>query len=110
MCLDGRGLEEWGVSLLIRAEYSLLTWEPFFTAGEPEVRAWTYIKGSKAPQCAGIIHTDFEKGFIRAEVIKYDDYITLGSEAACKDAGKMNIEGKDYVVQDGDIMHFRFNV
>ena len=110
MFLDELGLEESGVSRLIRSAYSLLNLETYFTAGEPEVRAWTYIKGSKAPQCAGIIHTDFEKGFIRAEVIKYDDYITLGSEAACKDAGKMNIEGKDYVVQDGDIMHFRFNV
>ena len=84
--------------------------ETYFTAGPQEVRAWTYIKGSKAPQCAGIIHTDFEKGFIRAEVIKYDDYIALGSETACKEAGKMNVEGKDYIVQDGDIMHFRFNV
>ena len=110
MFLDELGLEESGVSRLIRSAYSLLNLETYFTAGEPEVRAWTYIKGSKAPQCAGIIHTDFEKGFIRAEVIKYDDYITLGSEAACKDAGKMYIEGKDYVVQDGDIMHFRFNV
>lgn len=110
MFLDELGLEESGVSRLIRSAYSLLNLETYFTAGEPEVRAWTYIKGSKAPQCAGIIHTDFEKGFIRAEVIKYDDYIALGSEAACKDAGKMYIEGKDYVVQDGDIMHFRFNV
>ena len=84
--------------------------ETYFTAGPQEVRAWTYLKGSKAPQCAGIIHTDFEKGFIRAEVIKYDDYIALGSENACKEAGKMYIEGKEYVVQDGDIMHFRFNV
>lgn len=108
--LDELGLEESGVSRLIRSAYSLLNLETYFTAGEPEVRAWTYIKGSKAPQCAGIIHSDFEKGFIRAEVIKYDDYIALGSEAACKDAGKMYIEGKDYVVQDGDIMHFRFNV
>ena len=108
--LDELGLEESGVSRLIRSAYSLLNLETYFTAGEPEVRAWTYIKGSKAPQCAGIIHSDFEKGFIRAEVIKYDDYITLGSEAACKDAGKMNIEGIDYVVQDGDIMHFRFKV
>ncbi|MEG1188261.1 MAG: DUF933 domain-containing protein, partial [Bacteroidales bacterium] len=82
----------------------------YFTVGVQEVRAWTYLKGSKAPQCAAVIHTDFEKGFIRAEVIKYDDFIALGSEAACKEAGKMNVEGKEYVAQDGDIMHFRFNV
>ena len=110
MFLQEIGLEESGVSRLIRAAYSLLTLETYFTAGPQEVRAWTYLKGSKAPQCAGIIHTDFEKGFIRAEVIKYDDYIALGSENACKEAGKMYIEGKEYVVQDGDIMHFRFNV
>ncbi|MDP4278488.1 MAG: DUF933 domain-containing protein, partial [Bacteroidota bacterium] len=82
----------------------------FITAGPMEVRAWTFISGSKAPVCAGIIHTDFEKGFIRAEVIKYEDYIKYGSEAAVKEAGKMSIEGKEYLVQDGDIMHFRFNV
>ena len=110
MFLNEIGLEESGVSRLIRSAYKLLNLETYFTAGEPEVRAWTYLKGSKAPQCAGIIHTDFEKGFIRAEVIKYDDYIALGSEAACREAGKINIEGKDYIVQDGDIMHFRFNV
>lgn len=110
MFLDELGLDESGVSRLIRSAYKLLDLETYITAGEPEVRAWTYRKGSKAPQCAGIIHTDFEKGFIRAEVIKYDDYIALGSEAACKEAGKMSIEGKEYVVQDGDIMHFRFNV
>ena len=110
MFLDELGLEESGVSRLIRSAYKLLDLETYITAGEPEVRAWTYRKGSKAPQCAGIIHTDFEKGFIRAEVIKYEDYITLGSETACKEAGKMSIEGKEYVVQDGDIMHFRFNV
>ena len=110
MFLDELGLEESGVSRLIRSAYKLLDLETYITAGEPEVRAWTYRKGSKAPQCAGIIHTDFEKGFIRAEVIKYEDYIALGSEAACKEAGKMSIEGKEYVVQDGDIMHFRFNV
>ena len=104
------GLEEAGVSRLIRSAYKLLNLETYITAGELEVRAWTYRRGSKAPQCAGVIHTDFEKGFIRAEVIKYEDYIALGSEAACKDAGKMSIEGKEYVVQDGDIMHFRFNV
>ena len=110
MFLNEIGLEESGVSRLIRSAYKLLNLETYFTAGEPEVRAWTCLKGSKAPQCAGIIHTDFEKGFIRAEVIKYDDYIALGSEAACREAGKINIEGKDYIVQDGDIMHFRFNV
>ena len=108
MFLNEIGLEESGVSRLIQAAYKLLNLETYFTAGPQEVRAWTYIKGSKAPQCAGIIHTDFEKGFIRAEVIKYDDYIALGSETACKEAGKMNVEGKDYIVQDGDIMHFRF--
>ena len=110
MFLNEIGLEESGVSRLIQAAYKLLNLETYFTAGPQEVRAWTYIKGSKAPQCAGIIHTDFEKGFIRAEVIKYDDYIALGSETACKEAGKMNVEGKDYIVQDGDIMHSRFNV
>ena len=104
------GLEESGVSRLIRAAYALLNLQTYFTAGPDEVRAWTFLRGSKAPQCAGIIHTDFEKGFIRAEVIKYDDFVTLGSENAVKEAGKMNVEGKEYVVQDGDIMHFRFNV
>lgn len=104
------GLEESGVARLIRAAYALLNLQTYFTAGEDEVRAWTFIRGSKAPQCAGIIHTDFEKGFIRAEVIKYDDYVTLGGETAVKEAGKMGVEGKEYVVQDGDIMHFRFNV
>lgn len=104
------GLEESGVSRLIRAAYNLLDLQTYFTAGPDEVRAWTFMRGSKAPKCAGIIHTDFEKGFIRAEVIKYDDYVTLGGEAAVKEAGKMGIEGKEYVVQDGDIMHFRFNV
>ena len=88
----------------------MLNLQTFFTAGAKEVRAWTFRKGMKAPQTAGIIHTDFEKGFIRAEVIKYEDYVTLGSEAKCKEAGKMSVEGKDYVVLDGDIMHFRFNV
>lgn len=104
------GLEESGVSRLIRASYALLNLQTYFTAGPDECRAWTFLRGSKAPQCAGIIHTDFEKGFIRAEVIKYEDYVTLGSEAAVKEAGKMNVEGKEYIVQDGDIMHFRFNV
>lgn len=108
--LNEIGLEESGVSRLIRAAYSLLNLQTYFTAGADEVRAWTFLRGSKAPQCAGIIHTDFEKGFIRAEVIKYDDFVSLGSENAVKEAGKMNVEGKEYVVQDGDIMHFRFNV
>ncbi len=104
------GLEESGVARLIRAAYSLLNLQTYFTAGADEVRAWTFMRGSKAPQCAGIIHTDFEKGFIRAEVIKYDDFVNLGGETAVKEAGKMGVEGKEYVVQDGDIMHFRFNV
>ena len=108
--LEAIGLQESGVSRLIKSAYKLLNLETFLTAGPQEVRAWTYLKGSKAPQCAGVIHTDFEKGFIRAEVIKYDDYIALGSETACKEAGKMSVEGKEYIVQDGDVMHFRFNV
>lgn len=110
MFLEELGLQESGVIRLIKKAYALLNLETFITAGEMEVKAWTYHKGWKAPQCAGVIHTDFEKGFIRAEVIKYADYIAYGSEAAVRDAGKMGIEGKDYVVQDGDIMHFRFNV
>ena len=108
--LNEIGLEESGVSRLIRAAYALLNLQTFFTAGPDEVRAWTFIRGSKAPQCAGIIHTDFEKGFIRAEVIKYDDYVALGGETGVREAGKLGIEGKEYVVQDGDIMHFLFNV
>ena len=108
--LEELGLEESGVNRLIKKAYSLLNLETFITAGEMEVKAWTYHKGWKAPQCAGVIHTDFEKGFIRAEVIKYEDYINYGSEAAVREAGKLGIEGKEYVVQDGDIMHFRFNV
>ena len=104
------GLSESGVSRLIRAAYSLLDLQTYFTAGPDEVRAWTFMRGSKAPKCAGIIHTDFEKGFIRAEVIKYDDYVGLGSEAAVKAAGKMGVEGKEYVVQDGDILHFLVTV
>ena len=110
MFLEDLGLDEPGVNKLIKTAYSLLNLETYFTAGVKEVRAWTYPKGAKAPQAAGVIHTDFEKGFIRAEVIKYDDYVDLGSEQACKEAGKMNVEGKEYVVQDGDVMHFRFNV
>ena len=93
-----------------KTEEDIASLETFITAGEMEVKAWTYHKGWKAPQCAGVIHTDFEKGFIRAEVIKYDDYIKYGSEAAVREAGQLGIEGKEYVVQDGDIMHFRFNV
>lgn len=110
MFLDDLGLEESGVTKLIKSAYKLLDLETYFTAGVKEVRAWTYKKGFKAPQTAGVIHSDFEKGFIRAEVIKYNDFVSLGSEQACKEAGKMSIEGKEYVVQDGDIMHFRFNV
>ena len=110
MFLQELGLEESGVARLIKSAYRLLNLETYFTAGIQEVRAWTYPKGTKAPQAAAVIHTDFEKGFIRAEVIKYDDFIALGSEAACKEAGKLSVEGKEYVVQDGDIMHFRFNV
>ena len=110
MFLEEIGLEESGLNKLIKAAYRLLNLETYFTAGEKEVRAWTYVKGAKAPQAAGVIHTDFEKGFIRAAVIKYEDYIGLGSENACKEAGKMAVEGKEYVVQDGDVMHFRFNV
>ena len=110
MFLEEIGLKESGVNRLIKAAYKLLDLETFLTAGPKEVRAWTYRKGSKAPQCAGVIHTDFERGFIRAEIIKYEDYIAYGSEAAVKEAGKMHIEGKDYVFQDGDIVVFRFNV
>ncbi len=108
--LEELGLSESGVARLIKAAYKLLKLETYFTTGVTETRAWTYIAGAKAPQAAGIIHSDFEKGFIRAEVIKYNDFVSLGSEAACKEAGKMSVEGKEYVVQDGDIMHFRFNV
>ena len=110
MFLEDIGLTESGCDRLIKAIYALLGLQTFITAGEMEVKAWTFRKGWKAPQCAGVIHTDFEKGFIRAEVIKYEDYIKYGSEAAVREAGKMGVEGKDYVVQDGDIMHFRFNV
>ena len=110
MFLEDMGLSESGCNRLIKAIYSLLNLQTFITAGEMEVKAWTFRRGWKAPQCAGVIHTDFEKGFIRAEVIKYDDYIKYGSEAAVREAGKMGVEGKDYEVQDGDIMHFRFNV
>ena len=110
MFLQELGLEESGVVRLIQSAYALLNLQTFFTAGADEVRAWTIHKGDKAPKAAGVIHTDFEKGFIRAEVIKYNDFVTLKSEAACRAAGKLGIEGKDYIVQDGDIMHFLFNV
>ncbi|MEL6866934.1 MAG: redox-regulated ATPase YchF [Bacteroidota bacterium] len=108
--LQEMGLSEPGVNRVIRACYKLLNLITYFTAGEKEVRAWTISEGTMAPQAAGVIHTDFEKGFIRAEVIKYSDYVSLGSEQAVKEAGKMGVEGKDYVVSDGDVMHFRFNV
>lgn len=108
--LEMMGLPEPGVNRLIQAAYKLLNLITYFTAGEKEVRAWTVRKGAKAPEAAGVIHSDFEKGFIRAEVIKYHDFVTLGSEAKVKEAGKMAVEGKEYVVTDGDIMHFRFNV
>jgi len=110
MFLNEIGLEQSGVARLIKSAYKLLNLSTYLTAGVQEVRAWTFLTGSKAPVCAGVIHTDFEKGFIRAEVIKYEDFIRYGSEAAVKEAGKMSVEGKEYVVQDGDIMHFRFNV
>ena len=110
MFLEDVGLQESGCNRLIKAAFKLLQLETFITAGEMEVKAWTYRRGWKAPQCAGVIHTDFEKGFIRAEVIKYDDFVRLGSESAVRDAGLLHVEGKEYVVQDGDIMHFRFNV
>ncbi len=108
--LDDYGLSESGLDMLIKASYKCLDLITFFTAGEKEVKAWTVKKDSTAPQAAGIIHTDFEKGFIKAEVIKYNDFISYQSEIKCKEAGKLSIEGKDYIVQDGNIMHFRFNV
>jgi GTP-binding protein YchF len=108
--LQDMGLDEPGVKKVIRTAYALLKLQTYFTAGVKEVRAWTIKEGFTAPQAAGVIHTDFEKGFIRAEVIGYDDYVSLGSELACKEAGKLSIEGKEYIVQDGDVMHFRFNV
>lgn len=108
--LEDLGLHESGVARLIKSTYRLLNLATYFTAGVQEVRAWTITKGMLAPQAAGVIHTDFEKGFIRAEVIRYEDFIKYGSEAACRDNGKLAVQGKDYVVQDGDIMHFRFNV
>ena len=110
MFLEDLGLEEAGSAKLIRGAYKLLNLQTYFTAGEKEVRAWTIDVGSTAPQAAGVIHTDFEKGFIRAEVIKYNDFVSYGSEAKVKEAGKLSVEGKEYVVDDGDVMHFRFNV
>ena len=110
MFLEDLGLDEAGAAKLIRAAYSLLNQQTYFTAGEKEVRAWTIPVGTSAPQAAGVIHTDFEKGFIRAEVISYEDYENYGSEAKVKEAGKMRVEGKEYIVQNGDVMHFRFNV
>ncbi|MCC6578741.1 MAG: redox-regulated ATPase YchF [Flavobacteriales bacterium] len=110
MFLQDMGLDEPGVNKLIRAAYHLLKLQTYFTAGVQEVRAWTIHQGDTGPKAAGVIHTDFEKGYIRAEVIGYDDYITLGSEAACRAAGKLRTEGKEYVVRDGDVMHFLFNV
>ncbi|MER2111018.1 MAG: DUF933 domain-containing protein, partial [Desemzia incerta] len=110
MFLEDLGIEEAGLDKLIRAAYDLLGLGTYFTAGVQEVRAWTFKKGMKAPQAAGVIHTDFERGFIRAETIAYKDFDELGSEKAAKEAGKMRSEGKEYVVQDGDVMLFRFNV
>ena len=110
MFLEELGLEESGVVRLIQSAYHLLGLQTFFTAGADECRAWTIHRGDKAPKAAGVIHSDFEKGFIRAEVIKYDDYVNYKTEAAVRAAGKMGVEGKEYVVQDGDIMHFLFNV
>ncbi|MFQ3306147.1 MAG: GTP-binding protein YchF [Polaribacter sp.] len=110
MFLADIGLEEAGVARLVRSAYKLLNLQTYFTAGVKEVRAWTIPIGSTAPQAAGVIHTDFEKGFIRAETIAYEDFVTFGSEAKVKEAGKMKVEGKEYIVKDGDVMHFRFNV
>lgn len=108
--LESLGLQETGLAKIIQAGYKLLGLETYFTAGPKEVHAWTFVKGSKAPQCAGIIHSDFERGFIRAETIAYDDFVKYGGEQACKEAGKMRSEGKDYIVQDGDLLNFLFNV
>jgi ribosome-binding ATPase YchF (GTP1/OBG family) len=108
--LDDLGLTESGVAKLIKTAYQLLKLQTYFTAGEKEVRAWTIHEGMTAPQAASVIHTDFEKGFIRAEVIHYEDFLKYGSESGCRDAGKLAVEGKEYIVQDGDLMHFRFNV
>lgn len=110
MFLEELGIKESGLDQLIRTSYDLLGLATYFTAGVQEVRAWTFRKGMKAPQCAGIIHTDFERGFIRAETVAYADLLEAGSQAAAKEAGKVRLEGKEYEVQDGDIMLFRFNV
>ena len=110
MFLEDLGLKESGLEKLIKASYKLLGLISYLTAGEPEVRAWTITEGTKAPQAAGKIHSDFERGFIRAEVIAYEDFVHYGSEAKSKEAGKFKVEGKEYIVKDGDVMHFRFNV
>jgi hypothetical protein len=110
MFLQDLGLTESGMDRLIHQAYLLLDLITYFTAGVKEVRAWTITKGTKAPGAAGVIHSDFEKGFIRAETMAYDDYVKYGSESACRDAGKLRLEGKEYLVHDGDILHFRFNV
>ena len=110
MFLSELGIAESGLDQLIRAAYSLLGLATYFTAGVQEVRAWTFRKGMKAPQCAGVIHSDFEKGFIRAETVSYEDLLAAGNMVAAKEAGKVRLEGKEYVVKDGDVMHFRFNV
>ena len=110
MFLEEYKLAEAGLNRLIRSAYKLLNLNTYFTAGVQEVRAWTVGIGWKAPAAAGVIHTDFERGFIKAEVIAYDDYVKYESEAACRDAGRLRIEGKEYIVKDGDVMHFRFNV
>jgi ribosome-binding ATPase YchF (GTP1/OBG family) len=108
--LEDMGMHEPGLDRVIRAGYQLLGLQTYFTAGPKEVRAWTVVRGATAPQAAGVIHTDFEKGFIRAETIAFDDYVKFKGEAGAKEAGRMRLEGKDYVVADGDVMHFRFNV
>ncbi len=108
--LADMGMDEPGLNRVIRAAYTLLGLQTYFTAGPKEVRAWTVVRGATAPQAAGVIHTDFEKGFIRAETIAFDDYVRCKGEAGAKEAGRMRLEGKDYVVHDGDVMHFRFNV
>ncbi|MBF0915999.1 MAG: DUF933 domain-containing protein, partial [Atopobium sp.] len=108
--LESLGLEHSGLETLAQAAYKLLGLQSYFTAGPMEVRAWTVRIGAKAPEAAGVIHSDFERGFIKAEVASYNDYVELGGEAGCKTAGKLRIEGKEYVVEDGDVMHFRFNV
>ena len=110
MFMEEYGMKEPALDRLIHSAYKLLNLFTYFTAGVQEVRAWTIQQGWRAPQAAGVIHTDFEKGFIKAEVISYNDFVQYGSEAACRDAGKLRIEGKEYVVKDGDVMHFRFNV